>query len=146
MAEYLYTIDHLMPTAEQSKTAGMTAVEENLAGAFRPFDLSNPLQIAALREELGPAALLPEDDGVHYLMWVETDERDENGERKRLALIIPEGCVVWVSLGLGASDAISSAQKFCTRRGVLPLNDPIDGPPLGEDEDLDDEHGDESGD
>lgn len=134
MAHYRYPIDRLMPTAEQSKIAGMTAVDENIAAAFRPFDLSNPMQIAALRDELGPKALLPEDDGVHYLLWVETDERDEEtGERKRLPLIIPEGYVAAVALGLGARDSISSAQKFCTHRGLLPLHDPIDGPPLGED-------------
>lgn len=99
----------------------------------KPYDLSQEVERNALADELDPDAVLPDDDGVHYLLYLVPDDeaaqaRAEGREPEGVAFLLPEGHVHPFMLGVAACDSVTTAQQFTYRRGLLPNNDLLAGP------------------
>lgn len=72
-AEAAMPIDPTAPMGVQSRHA-LRILHETGAGAYYryPVDMRVPAQVARLREDLGPDAQLPHDQGLYYLLYVES--------------------------------------------------------------------------
>ncbi len=115
-------IDPTWIMADQSRTALMIGHDEEWLDFRRPFSLDDPDQVARLRAELegyGTRITLPEDDGVHYLVFLPIP-----GTRRRLPMLIPEGQVTAFVAGYAAARGREAVEKVTYRVGLLPVDDP----------------------
>lgn len=105
----------------------MAAENRDLVTFRKPFDLSQDIELEALRQELGPEANIPDTDGVVYLFYITPEAQRRNPKFKPVPVVLPEGHVKAVMLGIGLARDLEAAQDLLYRAGLLPLHDPIAG-------------------
>lgn len=114
-AEQPLPIDAAEPMATQSKQALMIAVEHGwVANYHRPYNLSLPGRLDALRAALGPDAELPTDGGIYYLVFVNTTNDGT------IPVLIPEGDPRAFVFALAVQHGKADAARVLYRQGMLP--------------------------
>lgn len=108
-------IDPSEPMATQSRQALMIAHDAGWLTYRQPVDMRHDDQVQQLRDELGPDAELPNDDGSYYLIYVTA------ADRRRFPLLIPEGEARAVVFAIAAARSPQDAVRVRYRHGMLPL-------------------------
>lgn len=115
-----------------SRTVSVAAADVadayNMVTYRKPYDFSQPEEVAALRHELGPDAVLPDGDGVFYLIYVTPGDQVGNTDvaeaDKRVPVLLPEGHAHLILFGVALADSLEAALRLVYRKGILPLDDP----------------------
>lgn len=124
----IYPIDEAgHPERVLSVDALLAAENRNLVIFRKPFDLSQTVDVDALRTELGPKAKLPTHNGVVYLFYITPADQADNPKFKPVPVLYPEGRVKDVALGIALAMSLAAAQGLLYRDGILPLHDPWAG-------------------
>jgi hypothetical protein len=105
----------------------MAAENHDLVTFRKPYDLSAELDVDALREELGPKAVLPDHNGVVYLFYITPADQRGKPKTKPVPVLIAEGHVKDVMLGIALALNLEAAQNLLYRQALLPLHDPLAG-------------------
>lgn len=101
--------------AIRCRWALMRAHARGVLTHYGTFDLSEPDQVEALHEQLGPDTDMPEDDGVYALVSVPT----ASGELLRLCL--PEGlATLGAVVGIAAAHGPEAVADVLWRVGLMP--------------------------
>ncbi len=109
-------IDDEEPMAFQSRHALMMATEERWGVRYRrPVTLRTPEQRAELRKELGAKAALPSEEGIYYLVYLDTQQGES------VALLLPEGDARVAVFVWAVCVGVDAARRVQYRHGTLPV-------------------------
>lgn len=108
-------IDATEPIALQSRHALRLSDELGLLIFRWPLDMTNEAQVAATLDELGPECQLPDDTlGAYYYAII------TNPGEAPFPVIMPEGAVRDIVVGLGLARGVDVARKVLYRVDILP--------------------------